>query len=127
MAFPTEPRVVLTELKVGATDWANITDYVFSNRDRVTFVRGLPGEGASAPPSSSTFSLKNTAGLFTPFNPLSPFYGLVGRNTLVRQSLGRGAFGLVLADNGDGSAWTSDNIATSITGDLDVRVDMEIL
>lgn len=127
MSFPIDPRTMLFELQVGATDWANITPYVFSQRSQVNITRGVPGEYNQASPGEASFWINNASGMFSPRNPNSPLYGLIGKNTPVRISLGQGAKGLVTTDNGNGSVWTPDSAATSITGDLDVRVDLEIL
>lgn len=127
MSFPTDPRPMLYELQVGATDWANITPYVHSLRQTTGISRGVPSEYSQADPSVCSFSINNAGDLFSPRNPSSPLYGKIGKNTPVRVSIAEGARGLVTTDNGDGSAWTPDSAATSITGDLDVRVDLEIL
>lgn len=127
MTFPQTPRVILGELKVGDTDWANITSYI-QQRDDVTITRGKTDETGSVAPSTCRLTVNNRLGYFSPRNPLSPLYGLIGLNTQLRVSIGKGKFGLMLAEVfGGGSTWCADSAATSIVGDIDIRVDMEIL
>jgi hypothetical protein len=127
MVFPDQPRAVLAELQVGSTDWANITSDILT-RDAITITRGQSSEGTQSSPATCTFTLKNTAGRYSPRNPMSPLFKQIGRNTPVRISIGRGAYGLVLVGGSTGRGEvTADTVATSITGDMDIRVDMELL
>ena len=128
MTFPNEPRPMVYELQVGATDWANITDYVHALREPTKVSRGVPGEYSQSAPSESTFSINNINGLFSPRNPQSPLYGLIGKNTPIRWGIGDGTIGMVTsgATNSGGSAWTADKAALDITGDMDIRVDLEL-
>lgn len=126
MTFPQTRRIILGEIKVGGSDWANITPYI-QQREGVTITRGKTDETGTVAPSSVRLTVNNRLGYFSPNNPMSPLYGLIGLGTELRVSLGRGKFGLVLAEGLGGSAWTFDSAATSIVGDIDIRVDMEIL
>lgn len=127
MVFPDQPRAVLAELQVGSVDWANITSDVLT-RDAITITRGQSSEGTQSTAATCTFTLKNTAGRYSPRNPMSPLFKLIGRNTPVRFSIGRGAYGMVLVGGSTGRGEvTADTVATSITGDTDIRVDMELL
>lgn len=55
-------------------------------REGITLVRGAPGEGQQAPPSSATLTLNNQTGAYNPSNASGPLYGSVGRNTPMRVS-----------------------------------------
>jgi hypothetical protein len=130
MAFPNDPRPLLFELQIGATDWANVTSDTYSKRQNVDVDWGVPGEYSQSGPTVCTFQLNNRAGRYSPRNPLSPFYGLIGKNTPVRWSIGEGAYGLVLGAGGTsstGRAASLDSTQLSPTGDIDVRIDLEIL
>lgn len=133
MTFPDTPRPMVYELQVGATDWANITPYVHSLRQVTTLTRGVPGEYSQSSPAESNFSINNANGLFSPRNPVyngaaAPLYGKIGKNTPVRWGIGDGIIGMVTTGttNSSGNAWTVDKAALDITGDMDVRVDLEL-
>jgi hypothetical protein len=84
-------RFLQVEILTGGT-WVDITSYVMS-RDgtgAVSIARGQPNEASSADPSRCTFQLNNRDGRFSPRNPLSPYYGLIGRNTPLRVSVPSG-------------------------------------
>lgn len=126
MVFPATPRVLLGEIQVGGTDWANITDDIFSLRSQVSMTRGQPAEASQSVPSQANFTGKNPGGRYSPSNPLSPYFGLIGRNTPLRLSYGLGAYGMVVGD-GNGRVECNDSAALSFVGDMDIRVDMELL
>lgn len=128
MTFPLTARPMVYELQVGATDWANITSYTHSLRTPTAVNRGVPGEYSQSMPTESSFSINNANGLFSPRNPLSPLYGLIGKNTPVRWGIGDGVIGMVTSGetNSGGNVWTADKAQLDITGDMDVRVDLEL-
>lgn len=129
MTFPATPRVVLYELQTGATDWANVTPYCFALRQPTQITRGIPGEYSQSAPSTCGFWINNLSGIFSPRNPLSILYGQIGKNTPVRIGIGEGAYGMVTsgADNTGANATTADKASLDIVGDLDVRIDLELL
>jgi hypothetical protein len=63
-------------------------------RATITIVRGRPDESSAGTsnPATCTFQLNNRGGQFSPRNPLSPYYGLIGRNTQFRVSAQSDAF-----------------------------------
>lgn len=56
-------------------------------RDGITTRRGLADESLEVEPGQLGLSLDNRDGSKNPANPLSPLYGLVGRNTPIRMSV----------------------------------------
>lgn len=79
------------ELYLGET-WVDITRTSADEagvyyRDAITITRGRSDEAAHADPSTCTFTLNNRDGRFSLRNPLSPYYGLLARNTPVRISV----------------------------------------
>ena len=104
-------------------EWVDITGYVYE-RDPVTVTRGRSAEADTADPAQMTLTLDNRDGRFSPRNPMSPYYGKLGRNTPIRASLpGRSRLELVTTS---GYVSTPDSPALSITGDLDVRIDVDL-
>jgi len=66
--------------------WVDISADVTA--DGVSITRGQPNEGpTTAAPSTMTVTLLNPAGKYSPRNPRSPLYGLIGRGTPIRVSV----------------------------------------
>lgn len=114
MVFP-DARV---ELLVGGT-WTDITADVLT-RDPITITRGRSNEGARTDPGRCTLTLNNTDGTYSPRNPRSPLYGLIGRNTQIRVGAMRTTTALLLSG---GYAETPPSASTIVHGDIDIRVD----
>jgi hypothetical protein len=77
-------------------------------------------------PSEMRLGLKNQAGLYSPRNPNSSLYGLIGRNTPIRCSVALGAVRVPQPSVGDYFS-APDSAALSITGDIDIRADIDML
>ncbi|MGA5306521.1 hypothetical protein [Micromonospora taraxaci] len=73
------------EIYAGTLGWVDITDDV---RGGLSITRGRSGEGYRADPGKCGFRLDNRSGRYSPRNPLSDLYGLIGKNTLIRVSAG---------------------------------------
>lgn len=131
MVFPQTILPIKTELNIGGT-WTNITSFVQRRGDEgITITRGKSDENANLTPSSMQLMLNNRDGRFSPRNPMSPYFGLIGRNTPIRCSLLRSSFLQIDADTGTtpvGGAWVStpDAASLDITGDIDVRFDVDL-
>ena len=76
------PVAVIAELFYSAA-WHDITSYVYM-RDKIALTRGTPNESTTADAATCTMTWNNRDGRFSPRNPTSPLYGLIGRNTPVR-------------------------------------------
>lgn len=75
-----------------AGSWVDITSFVMT-RDgsgTVNLFRGQSDEGTQTDPGRCTLQLNNRDGRFSPRNPTSPYYGLIGRNTPLRVSVPSG-------------------------------------
>lgn len=116
-------NLILTELKLRSTDFANVSDKRY-DRDAITITRGRTGEG-QAGPAQANVTLNNTGGVFSPRNPNSPIVGQFGRNTPIRVSVVRDPDSLGMVVNGAGRAQADDSAGLSVTGDLDLRVELE--
>lgn len=119
MAFPTDPLSTKVELNLGGT-WTDITAYVKA-RDGIVISRGRSDESGGISPSGCRLALINRDGRFSPRNPSGPYYGQLSRNTPIRVSVLLGTPRLI---GTAGNIQTPDSAALSITGDLDIRVDM---
>ena len=83
MALSVPPRVELFYSGI----WNDITTYVRTD-PAISIKRGRDSEDSDDTPSSCSFVLNNGDGRFSPRNPTSPLYGLIGRNSQVRVGLG---------------------------------------
>jgi hypothetical protein len=126
MAFPADPLDLTAELYVNGA-WTDITTSVFT-RDGggVAIERGRRDEGSRADPGKAGFSLKNTNGTFSPRNPTGPYYGQIGRNTAVRFSVAGPSTYLALPGDTLSKAHAPDAASLGITGDIDIRIDVEL-
>lgn len=111
MAFPTTPLDITAELLIGGA-WTNITPDVFGeNREKIRITRCRQSEGARSDPTRCDLSIRNPTGIYSSRNPLSPYYGLIGRNTPLRVYTGAPHLG---AGGGSGTASTS-HVAPAVT------------
>jgi hypothetical protein len=121
VAFPTTPLDVRTELQIGGT-WTDASAGTYL-RDPITITRGRADEAARPDPSKCTITFNNRNGVYSPRNPVGPYYGMIGRNTPVRVSVPAPARYLRLPGETGARAGTPDTAALDILGDLDVRLD----
>jgi hypothetical protein len=85
------PGSIKVELYI-AEAWVDVTRLDTTHpgvyyRDDIDITRGRPDESSTVNPGTCTFTLNNRDGRFSPRNPLSPYFGLLGRNTPVRVSI----------------------------------------
>ncbi|MEU6098973.1 hypothetical protein [Streptomyces sp. NPDC047079] len=123
MAFPQTPLDVRIDLQVNGI-WTDITSDVYT-AEKITITRGRADEGARVDPGKCTLTLNNRLGKYSPRNPLSPYYQLIGRNTPIRVSVMTGGPFLDLPTATPDQATTPDTAALDITGDLDLRWEGE--
>lgn len=80
--FPGSPLGLRVELKLAGT-WVDVTEDVYARED-IAITRGRADEGTSVDPGTCSLVLRNRSGKYSPRNPRSPYYGLLGRNTPLR-------------------------------------------
>jgi hypothetical protein len=76
-------------------------------------------------PGKCTLTLNNRLGKYSPRNPLSPYYELIGRNTPIRVSVPGTDTRLELDGDVANNTSTPDHTDLDITGDLDIRWEGE--
>ncbi|MCQ6250919.1 hypothetical protein [Streptomyces malaysiensis] len=121
MAWP-DLRV---EIQPGGV-WTDITADTFTRRQQVTITRGRADEAARTDRARCQLGLNNKDGKYSPRNPMSPYYGLIGRNTPLRVSVAGSTPRLVLDGSMSGTVDTPDAAPLDIVGDLDLRAEAEV-
>lgn len=127
MAFPVTPLPVRLELLIGAV-WEPATapdNEVRGDEQTITVTRGRDDNAAEPSAGTSSFVVDNANGKYTPDNPLSEYYGQLKLNTPVRCSVDQGARYLWIADSDALAAATPDAAALDITGDIDIRIELD--
>lgn len=110
---------------VVAQDWVDATADALS-RGRVEITTGRANEAASAEPSTCAFELGNRSGNYSPRKPTGQYYGRLGGNTHSRVSVPAAVTRLLLPRAMDDYVFTHDSAGLSVTGDIDVRVDVDL-
>lgn len=82
MAFPQTPLAVAIALFLGGT-WVDITPDVYL-RSPIQITWGRQDWASKADTAKCPLTINNRHGKYSPKNPTSPYYGLLGRNTPVR-------------------------------------------
>jgi hypothetical protein len=121
MVFPATPLGITAELYLSGA-WTNLTSLVYG-RDDLVITRGRSGEGSEVERSTCRATANNRSGDLSPRNPTGTYYGQLGRNTPMRVRLTPGPPGYLLMFD-DGRANTPDSANLSITGDIDIRLDI---
>ncbi|GAA4676907.1 hypothetical protein GCM10023347_34100 [Streptomyces chumphonensis] len=107
-----------------ADGWVNITQDAY-NRDPIVISRGRPDEATASDPGSCELTLNNRHGKYSPRNPLSPYYGLIGRNTPIRVwAQGPTPYLWIGATNA--RATVASSTALDVAEDLDVAVELAL-
>lgn len=113
VTFPTQPLGGRTELALGANPdadpatWAGLWTDISTDvnlRDKITITRGRGDEASTSQPSTMNLTLNNTAGKYVRLNPTGPYYGLLNKNTPVRQWVDPGS-GMDVRYTGFVSEW----------------------
>ena len=90
--------------------------------------RGYTNENGQLQPAVCNLTVKNHDLRYSQENPLSPLYGKFGQNTPCRVFDGAAAeiYGCWTNASAQGGCTTSDSVATSITGDVDLRAEVPL-
>lgn len=100
--------------------WTDISSYV-KYENRISITRGRSSEGSRGlEQSTCSMTLLNHDGRFSPRNPSSPYYGVLGRNTPIRVSLAAPDSYLDL------TAAQARAITTFIPGSVDIAANMDV-
>lgn len=127
VAYPAEPLDVVTRLYLGGA-WTDVSGHVrTADGGGISIGRGRADQGVRADPSRANLAVNNRSGTYSARNPASPYYGLIGRNTPITVSVAGSTSYLAMPGDVLSKATTPDVAALGITGDLDVRIDLELV
>lgn len=131
MTFPATPLDVHVEMLLGSTfTQIQAAPTGVRGADNIVITRGRADEQASdsQQPGTCTMSLNNHDARWSPKNIAGPYYGQIGRNTPLRVSTaGDGTtFCRVPGRYGLDYASCPDAAGLHVTGDLDIRIDVEL-
>lgn len=114
--------------------WVDVTSDTYQG-EGLTITRGRADEAATADPASCSLSLDNRSGNYSARNPMSAYYGAIGRNTplrvlmpstddphMVLSGTTRTVDGTVAVSS---CASTPDHSSLDITGNIEIRVEVE--
>lgn len=137
MAFPDTPLPIVTEMFIDGA-WVNVTADEDDNdggsrvrgTEAITITRGRPNEAARSTPGRCRFGINNRDGKYSDRNPSSPYYHKLGRNVPTRVRVTPNETYLRLpypygGENRNERAHAEDAAALDITGDIDVRIDVD--
>lgn len=129
--FASSPQLPLDlkcQLDLSGT-WTDVTSYTYQREGSsppVSITRGKPDESSTANPATATWQLNNRDGRFSPKNPLSPYFGSLGRNTPVRWSVpAQSAYLRLEAGNSD-RAFAADGTPLHVTGSIEIRIGLRL-
>ncbi len=113
--------------------WNDITADTLG-RDDIHIIHGQQDEASAADHATCNLSLNNgtskvntsIVGRYTPRNPLSDLFGKISRNDKFRVEVNpTGREGLRLPGKDGSYASTPDSASLSVTGDIDIRMEVE--
>lgn len=128
MTFPQTPLSTFAEIQLGGV-WTDITSDIRATdgMSGIAISRGISSSGGSvADRGTCELTLTNTGGKYSARNPRSPYFGQLRRNTPLRTGVLASWCWLGVPYDTAVTASTPDATALHITGDLDVRVDVEL-
>lgn len=127
MAFPLTRLPITVELQINGV-WTDISTDVRTQggTDAINIKRGITASGATvADAATCSMTLDNNSGNYSNRNPMSPYFGFLGRNTPLRVGVASGTPWLNVSSGGTERASTPDAAVLDITGDIDIRADIE--
>jgi len=141
MAFPQDRLGTVVQMKIDDV-WTDVVRYdsrtKILNEPGVSISRGQGGLQSETPAGTCRWEWDDPNGIYNNENPRSPYFGKLARNTPVRVYVPRAATALLLVSPGkllsgtvrtapiSGECWAPDSAALSITGDIDIRIDVDI-
>ena len=132
MAFPQDPLPLVSQILIGGV-WTDVSrlggasEVGHGASDQISISRGRRDIAGTLPPTQCDFTLNNRDGRFTNDNPASPYYRKLPRLTQVRHWIDDPSLAGFYQFSGGNSDWlrTADATPLDITGDLDLRIEID--
>ena len=124
MALPGNRLERWVTLTIGGVE-TDVTPFVYQ-RDAFTITRGRSGEGQLTNPARCSLTLDNRDRRFSPRNQTGPYFRKIGRNTPIKAGVLYGERFLPFPGTSLAYITAPDSAALSVTGDLDIRVDITL-
>lgn len=105
--------------------WVDVTPYVYE-RAPIVVTRGGTGERQLTNPSKLNLTFDNRDRRFSPRDPSGAYFRQIGRNTLIAAGVRLGECFLALGGAAANYITAPDTAGLSVTGDIDVRVDVTL-
>jgi hypothetical protein len=124
VSYPDDSSHPIIEWLIDGS-WVDVSDRV---RGQVDITRGRQNEQSSVSPSQAYYSMNNHDAVFSNRNPSSPYYRKIPSGTQQRIRAGEGDNSAYIRPNSldeQNSVRTTDKAALDITGDIEIRVDVE--
>ncbi len=116
MTFPTTQLEVRVDLSLAGA-WTDITDDV-RIAERVVISRGRADEAGRPDAQTCGLTLDNRDGQYSPRNPLSPYYGVLGRNTPLRVGVGSPPVAAATYTDVDSTSLVAPSVTAEAAGRL---------
>jgi hypothetical protein len=123
LTFPATPLPLRGEFFI-VGQWVDITGRIRLSDEINITGRGRNTDQGRPVPLTCTFTLNNRDGLFSNRNPLSPYYGVLPRNTPVRFSVTEDRSSVIIDPASTSQVRTVDKASLTLT-DIDVRAEVE--
>lgn len=113
--------------------WTDVTTDL-RQADGISITRGQADQASTSDPARCAMTFNNPDGRYSPRNPMSPYYQKIGRNSPIRVRMPSAEVNYLALPGGDaqdvGVAWSSyattpDDASLDITGDLDIRIEVD--
>lgn len=129
MTFPLAPLPVVSQFFIDGA-WVDAKrqgSSDFRYEEGIDIIAGRKNEQGRVTATTVDATLNNRDGKWSDLNPLSPYYGKLPQNTLMRHYIPGNSFAETYGGTfpNYGVIWSTDHADYDITGDIDIRVDCQ--
>jgi hypothetical protein len=129
MTFPLAPLPIVSQFFIDGA-WVDAktngsSDFRYD--EGIDINAGRKNEQGRVTATTVDATLNNRTGKWSDLNPLSPYYGKLPQNTLMRHYITGNSFAETYGGTfpNYGCIWSTDHADYDITGDIDIRIDCQ--